>query len=356
MECTGGFKALRNHVNAAKESDVAGGGLRSATRYRIGSYDTRIERDGDEASYVKDQKELQERERATRRMEIALQESLDRVSEKETQLDTRIQEITRLESRLHDALTEQRHCVTTAVVPEQIHNSSKNDKNDHEEREAALVAQERLDVKERVLREKEAELNNLACELQQKETAWLRNAAAQQAQWELEREKRFEALERQLQDQHKEAMSVAAAELQKVTFEQERLHTQHAALGAMEQSFAARAVEVETLQRQARQDLDAMQLAHDQERKRLESLRVRLEATETALNTREHNLALFAHEVECQHQSNVGTQRRLDAELQKVRVSEMPDLRGGDGDAAARGERSSSTLRRSLTSSLFRSK
>uniref|UniRef100_K3WBF2 Uncharacterized protein n=1 Tax=Globisporangium ultimum (strain ATCC 200006 / CBS 805.95 / DAOM BR144) TaxID=431595 RepID=K3WBF2_GLOUD len=214
----------------------------------------------------------------------------------------------RLEARLHDALTDRHAGVTVAVVPEQIHSNSDSDsgKNDHEERKAELAAQEHLDVKERVLREKETELNDLA--------------------------------------------------------------------RAMERSFAARAVEVESLARQARQErersllaqedaamwttsLDAMQTAHAQERERLESLSVYLEETEAALETRKHNLALFAHEVECQHQSNVALQRRLDAEVQKVRshTSGMRDLRGGDGDDGTAREQSS-TLRRSLTSSLFQAK
>lgn len=70
-------------------------------------------------------------------MEISLQDSVDRVSEKEAGLDTRIQEILRLEARLHDALEEKNGAAS--VEPDQSINSTSKG---HEECEAALVIQE----------------------------------------------------------------------------------------------------------------------------------------------------------------------------------------------------------------------
>lgn len=75
-------------------------------------------------------------------METSLQESMNRVLEKEASLDARIQEIMRLESRLHEALEEKRYAATSAKPEQTSNNNSSSSSKDHEEREAAHVVQE----------------------------------------------------------------------------------------------------------------------------------------------------------------------------------------------------------------------
>lgn len=77
-----------------------------------------------------------------RMMEMSLQESGERVAEKEKGLDTRIQEIMRLESRLHEALEEKQHRAASTESEQSDNNNSKSTGKEQEEREAALVVQE----------------------------------------------------------------------------------------------------------------------------------------------------------------------------------------------------------------------
>ncbi|GAB9475215.1 hypothetical protein Gpo141_00012317 [Globisporangium polare] len=264
MECTGGFRALRSHVQAAKASSSRPG---SGASYRRERRDER--RDGEDedggdsdqvsahllyegwqircnqerlwederhlnalrAAFLKDQKELKERERGVRMMETSLQESGERVAEKEKGLDTRIQEIMRLESRLHEALEEKQHRAASTEPEQSDNNNSKSTGKEQEEREAALVVQEdelkltreraaerekHLILKERVLSEKAVELSALSTELERKDALREREAAAQRSKWELERESQYENLERQLREQYERKTTQVATAQQEV--------------------------------------------------------------------------------------------------------------------------------------------
>lgn len=90
----------------------------------------------------------QERERSVRLMESSLQDATERVTEKEASLDARIHEIMRLEARLHQALIEQQQ-QKQEEAPESTHSSdstANNRSNTMEEREAALVLQEQVQL------------------------------------------------------------------------------------------------------------------------------------------------------------------------------------------------------------------
>lgn len=71
-------------------------------------------------------------------MERAVEEATERICEKEANLDKRIEDITRLEARLHEAIVQQQHQQSFSVITSTYAN------HDAKERRAALELKERV--------------------------------------------------------------------------------------------------------------------------------------------------------------------------------------------------------------------
>ncbi|KAG7380553.1 hypothetical protein PHYPSEUDO_007063 [Phytophthora pseudosyringae] len=129
---------------------------------------------------MKEHQHLQTRERGIRSMEHTLEDELQRVAEKERNLDARIVEITRLEARLHKALLQQGRQLQKE--PQEIETINPNNAPDDREvilglREKKLAfslaqvnaKEKHLQAKERALNDKEAELASFQAELERKD-------------------------------------------------------------------------------------------------------------------------------------------------------------------------------------------
>ncbi|KAL4095823.1 hypothetical protein PRIC1_009191 [Phytophthora ramorum] len=271
---TGGFRALRSRVKAAKESSLKNGASVNAVhcdrsespRVLLGLVGEKALRYNQESwweqeknlnalrtAVVKEQNNLQARERNIRSIERTLNEEMERVAEKERNLDARILEITRLEARLHNALLQQEH----KLQMEPQHADMIPPNNDHSDRESILLLRERelvlsrarvdeknnhLQAKERVLNEKEAELMSFQAELER--TGKIADA-------------HIKLLEEKLNSSY--TQQIASVEAAKHELEARRVHLEEREEGAAyrERATTAQAGALEQFQRLIAQQFEA---------------------------------------------------------------------------------------------------
>ncbi|TMW55086.1 hypothetical protein Poli38472_013848 [Pythium oligandrum] len=400
---TGGFKSLRSHVKLVKEV--------APTSVRRESSRSELDQEWDSKSVkplscvepeepqprqqnqekqeradpryleairlrlMREERDLKARERSIKLAEISLEETQQRAGEKEKSLDQRILEIARLECRLHEALAQA--APPPAVATDDTNNTGYDIRSKQqwlEEREALLRLQEQevqiarnriaerekhIATKERVLRDKASELNQLQTDLESKAQQRWKTLEKHVAQSEAGLHERYEHLEKellgrfqsQLRDLHGEIDQkrgelddFRAAESDRLRVCHQELVTQAhelseraSQLNLYEQSLLSRSKE---LQRKCQhtqwlaehssmacEDLAMRMMILESQRldlrsrlEEVESIKQQTEQAEVSVRSKEHRLSLFAQEVEAQYQDNQRRQKELDDALVQLHV------------------------------------